>query len=117
MTHAINIDIVPLVLKESYFEGHIFEYKWKTRQKAQSRKRKAEMCNGIKGESPPTCQTWAKHRCGSHPGPARNVLEQGGGEWAGPGCGHTAPSAPWPYLALAVAWRHATAVEASFLFY
>jgi hypothetical protein len=39
------------------FVGHIFEYKWKTRQKAQLGKRKAEMRRGIKGESPPTHQT------------------------------------------------------------
>ena len=57
MTHAIIIDIVPIVLEESCFAGHIFEYKWKTRQKAQLGKRKAKMRNGIKGENPPTHQT------------------------------------------------------------
>ena len=48
-TYAFTIDIVPLVLKKTYFAGHTFEYKWKinkTKQKAQRRKRKAEMCKG-----------------------------------------------------------------------
>jgi hypothetical protein len=34
-TYAFIIDIVPYVLEQSCFAGHIFEYKWKTRQKAQ----------------------------------------------------------------------------------
>jgi hypothetical protein len=41
--YAYTFDIVPLVLEETCFTGHTFEYKWKTKQKAQSRKRNAEM--------------------------------------------------------------------------
>ena len=37
-TYQYNIDIVPLVLQDYYFVGLIFEYKWKTKQKAQHRK-------------------------------------------------------------------------------
>jgi chorismate mutase len=37
-TYAFTIDIVPLVLERQHFAEHIFEYKWKTRQKAQSGK-------------------------------------------------------------------------------
>jgi hypothetical protein len=83
----------------------------------QLEKRKAEMHKGIKGESPPTRQTWPKHRCGIHPGPARNPLEQGGGERASLGCGRTAPSSAWPHSSLAVAWQHAKAVHGGFLIY
>ena len=49
LTHAFTVDIVPLVLKKTYFAGHTFEYKWKinkTKQKAQTRKSKAEMRKG-----------------------------------------------------------------------
>ena len=35
----------------------------------------------------------------------------------GQGCGRTAPNAPRPHLALAVAWRHAMAVPGCFLFF
>ena len=56
-TYAFNVDIVPLVLEEICFAGHTFEYKWKTKKKAQFRKRNAEMRKGVKGESPPTRQT------------------------------------------------------------
>jgi hypothetical protein len=42
-TYAFNIDIVPLVLEESCFAGHIFEFKWKTRQKTKLRKRKVDL--------------------------------------------------------------------------
>ena len=37
-TYAFTIDIVPLVLEKTCFAGHTFEYKWKTKQKAQSGK-------------------------------------------------------------------------------
>ena len=50
-----------------------------------------------------------EHQCGSHLGPANNPLEQGDGEWAGPGCGRTAPSSVQPHLAQAV---HSMLVEA-----
>ena len=53
-THAYTIDIVPLVLQNYYFAELIFEYKWKTRQTVQSRKRKAEMHEGNKSKSLPT---------------------------------------------------------------
>ena len=42
-TYAFSIDIVPLVLEKTCFAGHTFEYKWKTKKKAQNRKRKVEM--------------------------------------------------------------------------
>ena len=48
-TYALTIDIVPLVLEKTCFVGHTFEYKWtinKTKQKAQSRNRNAEMHKG-----------------------------------------------------------------------
>jgi hypothetical protein len=37
-TYAYTIDLVPLVLEKTCFAGHTFEYKWKTKQKAQSGK-------------------------------------------------------------------------------
>ena len=37
-TYAFIINLVPLVLEETCFVGHIFEYKWKTKHNAQSRK-------------------------------------------------------------------------------
>jgi hypothetical protein len=42
-TYAFTIDLVPLVLKKTCFAGHIFKYKWKTKQKAQFKRRNAEM--------------------------------------------------------------------------
>ena len=48
-TYAFTIDIVSLVLEKTCFAEHTFEYKWKinkTKQKAQSRKRSAEMRKG-----------------------------------------------------------------------
>ena len=48
-TYAFTIDKVLLALKKACFAGHTFEYKWKinkAKQKAQSRKRNAEMCKG-----------------------------------------------------------------------
>ena len=56
MTHAFIINIVPLVLEESCFAGHIFNTSGKQDKKAQLRKCKAEMRKGIKGDSPPTQQ-------------------------------------------------------------
>ena len=41
-TYAFTIDIVPLVLEKTCFAGHTFEYKWKTKQKAQTRKRNVD---------------------------------------------------------------------------
>ena len=46
-TYAFTIDIVPLVLEKTCFAGHTFEYKWKTKPKAQSGKRKADSRNQI----------------------------------------------------------------------
>jgi hypothetical protein len=49
LTHAFTIDIVPLVLEKTCFARHTFKYKWKinkTKQKAQSKKRNAEMRKG-----------------------------------------------------------------------
>ena len=42
-TYAFTIDLVPLILEKTCFAGHTFEYKWKTKQKAQFRKRNAEI--------------------------------------------------------------------------
>jgi hypothetical protein len=48
----------------------------------------------------PNFRLGPEHQRGSHPGPASNPLEQGGGEWAGPGwCERTAPSSVWPHHA------------------
>ena len=52
LTHAFTIDIVPLVLEESCFAGHIFEYKRKIRQKAQLKKRKVDFCAKGSREGP-----------------------------------------------------------------
>ena len=41
-TYAFTFDIVPLVLEETCFVGYTFEYKWKTKQNAQSRKRNTD---------------------------------------------------------------------------
>ena len=41
-TYAFTIDLVPLVFEKTCFIGHKFEYKWKTYQNAQTRKRKAD---------------------------------------------------------------------------
>jgi hypothetical protein len=60
-TYAFTFDIVPLVLKEICFAGHIFEYKWKTKQKVQIKRRKAEVHKGNKWRSPPSCHIWAEH--------------------------------------------------------
>ena len=106
-TYAFTVNLVPLVLEETCFAGHTFEYKWKTKKKVQFKKRNVEMRKGVKGESPPTRQTWAKHRRGGNLGLARSPLEKGGGERSRPGCGRTTPSPSRPHFALAVAWRHA----------
>ena len=41
-TYAITINLVSLVLEETCFAGHTFEYKWKTKQNTQSRKCNAD---------------------------------------------------------------------------
>ena len=41
-TYAFTINLVPFVLEETCFAGHTFEYRWKTKQNAQSRKRNAD---------------------------------------------------------------------------
>ena len=78
-TYAFNIDIVPLVLEEICFAGHTFEYKWKTKQKAQFGKHNAEMRNGKNGEARLHNKTWVEHRCGRGPGPATSPPSKGGG--------------------------------------
>ena len=50
-TYAFTIDLVPLVLEKSCFAGHIFEYKWKTYKKAQTKQKCAKE---NKKRSPPT---------------------------------------------------------------
>ena len=64
-TYAYTIDLVPLIFKKSCFAGLIFKYKWKTKQKAQIGKRKAEKRKGAKqkptykpklGQAPPRKQ-------------------------------------------------------------
>ena len=42
-TYAYTNAIFPLVLEKTCFVGDTFEYKWKTKQKAQFEKRNAEM--------------------------------------------------------------------------
>ena len=37
----------------------------------------------------PNFRLGPEHKCGSHIGLANNPPEQGGGEWASLGCGHT----------------------------
>ena len=60
-TYAFTIKLFPLVLEETCFAGHTFEYKWKTRQKTQFEKRNAEIREGNKKRSPPTQLTWVEH--------------------------------------------------------
>jgi proteasome assembly chaperone (PAC2) family protein len=46
-TYAFTIDLIPLVFEKTCFVDHTFEFRWKTnktKQKAPSRKRNAEMC-------------------------------------------------------------------------
>ena len=57
LTHAFTIDIVPLVLEESCFAGHIFEYKWKTGQKAQLGKCKANLAQRNQAKAHPTAKS------------------------------------------------------------
>ena len=63
-TYTFTIGIIPLVLEKTCFAGHTFEYKWKTKQKAQNRKRKAEMSNKRNGETHLHATTWAEHHRG-----------------------------------------------------
>jgi hypothetical protein len=53
-TYAFTIDLVPLVLEKSCFAGHIFEYKWKTYQKAQTEAVKKKYAKENKKRCPPT---------------------------------------------------------------
>ena len=48
MTH---IDLVPLVFKKTCYVGHIFEYKWKTYQKAQTEGVKQKCAKEIRREA------------------------------------------------------------------
>ena len=50
-TYAFIIDLVPLVLEKSCFAGDIFEYKWKTYQKAQTECVKQKYAKEIHGEA------------------------------------------------------------------
>ena len=50
-TYAFTIDLVPLVLEKSCFVGHIFEYKWKTYQKAQTEGVKQKYTQEIRREA------------------------------------------------------------------
>ena len=99
-TYAFTFDIVPLVLEGIYFAGHTFEYKWKTKQKAQSKKRKVEMCEENKWKHPPTHQSWAEHHRGRALGPATSPPGKGRVQASQPGCGRTlgapVPQAAWP---------------------
>ena len=71
-TYAFTIDLVPLVLEKSCFAGHIFEYKWKTYQKAQTESVKQKCAKENKKRSPPTQLTWAEYHRGQGLGPSRN---------------------------------------------
>jgi len=42
LTHACTFDLVPLVFEKSCFAGYKFEYKWKTKQNAQTWKRNVD---------------------------------------------------------------------------
>ena len=54
LTHAFTIDIVPLVLEDTCFAGHTFEYKWKTRQKEQFKKCNADPISTKRKRAHPT---------------------------------------------------------------
>ena len=109
LTHAFTFDIVPLVLEETYFAGHTFEYKWKTKQKAQFGKRNAEMCNGKNGEAHLHATTWAEHHRGRGPGPTTSPPGKGGGQASQLGYSRTlgapTPQAAWPGPIL-LRWLH-----------
>jgi hypothetical protein len=108
-TYAYTCDIVPLVLAETCFAGHTFEYKWKTKQKAQSKKCNAEMRKGNTCKGPSNHQIWSEHRRGHGLGPPRNRPREDGRETAPPRCGCTrgaaAPQLLPPELAL-LWWLH-----------
>ena len=53
-TNAFTIDIVPLVLEDTCFAGHTFEYKWKTRQKEQFKKCNADPISTKRKRAHPT---------------------------------------------------------------
>jgi hypothetical protein len=53
-TYAFTIDLVPLILEKSCSAGHIFEYKWKTYQKAQIEGVKQKYAKENKKRGPPT---------------------------------------------------------------
>ena len=62
MTHMhLLLTYFHMCWRLSVFVGYIHEIHGEYDQKAQLRKRKAEMRNGIKGQNPPTHQTWAEH--------------------------------------------------------
>ena len=42
-----------------------------------------------RSKAQPNIRTGLEYQHGSHPGLARNPPEQGGGDWAGPGCDRT----------------------------
>jgi len=108
-TYACTIDLVPLVLEKTCFAGLIFEYKWKTKQKAQSKKRKVEMREENKWKRPPTHQSWAEHHRGRALGPATSPPGKGGGQASQPGCSRTigvpAPQAVWPMPSHQPTWQ------------
>jgi hypothetical protein len=76
-------------LEKSCFAGHIFKYKWKTYQKAQTKGVKQKYAKENKKRSPPTQLTWAEYHRGQGPGLSRNRLGEGGHEVGLPGCGCT----------------------------
>jgi hypothetical protein len=63
-TYAFTIDLVPLVLEETWFSRQTFEYNWKTMYKVRSRKRKIEKCNRTKKK----CYLHAKTRLSTNVG-------------------------------------------------
>ena len=62
---------------------------WKINQKAQPKKRKADLRKGIKKKGPLTQTIWAPNHPRSSPGPTSSPPHKGDGERGWPRCGHT----------------------------
>ena len=83
-------------MEKTYFAGHTFEYKWKTKQKAQNRKCKVEMHNE-RWRSPPSRNNLGRAPPGKGSRPTKNRPCKGGHEAGLPGCGSTlGAAAPSP---------------------
>ena len=100
-TYTFTINLVPLVLEETCFAGHTFEYKWKTKQKAQSRKCNAEMRKGNTCKGPSNHQIWAEHRHGRGQAQPPAHSAKAVPRRAGPGVAAPGVRAHRPHLLLA----------------